>query len=311
MSSYIAERYAGILTKEDTVQLFEMLTEKVQGNKSKAARLCDLTGKTTYDWVKAKYVKLATRQKVLAASLNIDFLYTVDYLVKRSNDRATDILRTLLGAIFDQAVLTESAEVFGDALARFLELRRQYGGLIRDQIEDEFSDMMDTLREKGSQLSVQVPEETIDELTARELLDAIPTIGQAYAIDPQKARTLARTMNLPEGLIQILESTFERIRPSFVDTEANEEQIFISIPFSFDFYEGSCEYYMLNKRRNINVGMEPQRLHASALQKVYRDTNLIIDTSGIASQAFPPISQWHISTPKERKGDVVWTYPRI
>ena len=53
MYGYIAESYAGVLTRGDVVQLFDGFTMNLGGNRSEAARRCGLTGKTTYDWKEA------------------------------------------------------------------------------------------------------------------------------------------------------------------------------------------------------------------------------------------------------------------
>ena len=211
MPTYIADRYAGILTKEDVGQLFDALTEKLHGNRSEAARQCGLTGKATYDWERAGYVKLTTKRKVLDACLRMDFLGTVEYLLKRSSERTVDVLRTILSTIYAEAIETNSKEQFIILLDRFDALRTEYRGLINDRIMDEVTDMLSMLRQKAPELEVPVPPKSIEDVPAKELLEVFPLIGDMYLSDPQGARVVAKTLDLPLESIEMLWSTFEKL----------------------------------------------------------------------------------------------------
>ena len=185
MPTYIVERYAGILTKEDITQLFNALTSNLHGNRSEAARQCGLTGKATYDWEKAHYVKLTTKRKVLETCLRLDFLGTVEYLLKRSSERTIDVLRAILSTIHAEAIETNSKEQFITLLDKFNILRTQYRGLINDRIMDEAADMLWMLRQKAQELEVPVPPKSIEDISAKELLEVLPLIGDMYLKNPQ------------------------------------------------------------------------------------------------------------------------------
>lgn len=214
MPSYIADRYAATLTTEDTASLFDALTDKLHGNRSEAARQCDLTGKTTYDWEKASYVKINTRRKVLEACLRIDFLSTVEYLLKRSNERATDILRTVLSTIYAEAVETRSAEEFAVLLERFETLTSEYRGLVYDKIKDEVTDMLWTLKQRAQELKVSARQKSIDDISARELLQFLPLLAEMYLSRPKEAPMIAETLDFPRESIEMLWPTFEKLRPA-------------------------------------------------------------------------------------------------
>lgn len=213
MPTYIAERYAGILTKEDVDQLFNSLTSKLHGNRSEAARQCGLTGKATYDWEKARYVKLTTKRKVLETCLRIDFLGTVGYLLKRSSERTVDVLRTILSSIYNEAIETNSKEQIILLLDKFNTLRTQYRGLINDRIMDEVADMLWMLRQKAQELEVPVPPKSIEDISAKELLEVLPLIGDMYLKNPQGAPAIAKTLNLPPQSIEMLLPTFAKLHP--------------------------------------------------------------------------------------------------
>lgn len=212
LPSYITDRYAGILTKEDIGQLFHKLTDSLQGNRSEAARQCGLTGKATYDWEKAAYLKLGTKRKVLEACLRTDFLNTIEYLLSRSSERTIDVLRTILLTMYAEAIETVSKEQFIHLINRFETLRIQYRGLIKDRIIDEVTDMLLMLRQKALELEVQIPKKSIDDISAKELLDLFPLISEMYLNNPQRVDYIANTLDFPLESIEMLLPTFKKLQ---------------------------------------------------------------------------------------------------
>lgn len=255
MPSYIVEKYAGILTKEDISQLFGALAEELQGNRSEAARQCGLTGKATYDWEKVTYIKLETKQKVLAACLRTDFLGTVEYLLRRSNDRTVDILRTILSAVYTEAMETNSRDQFRILLDRFNLLRNKHRGLIKDQIEDEAADMVWYMGQKASELGIPQPEKSLEDVSLTEWLEAFPVIVEAYVEEPQQAYTLAKTLDLPEKSIEILWPSFEKLRPGRLTTRA--EPFFSNKIRATERWEWVCG-------RGITLSEEPSPFYLPA-----------------------------------------------
>lgn len=213
MSEYIVNRYAGILTKEDVRQMFDALTERWGGNQSEATRQCSLPHKTPYDWEKAGYLKLDTKRKVLDACLRTDFISTLDYLLKRSTDRTVDILLTILSAIYARAMECNSNEQFVDLLDRFGNLRAANRGSISDHIDDEVNDMLWLLREKAEEFNVPLPQRSIEDLSARELLDALPLMSDMYLNNPQEASVGAEMLDFPRDTMVRLWSTFQKLHP--------------------------------------------------------------------------------------------------
>ena len=219
--SYITQKYAGILTKEDVLQLFQKMTEKLSGNRSEAVRRCGLTGKATYDWEKTKYVKLETKQKVLEACLGTDFLTATEYLLDRSNDRTVDILRSFLSKIYMEAIETESKDQFKILLEKYDVSRKKHRGLIKDQIEDEVADMSWLMRQKASELDLPVPEKTIEEISLKEWLEVFPVIVDSYVKDPREAHLMAETLGLPKKSIEIVWPSLEKLKSVKLTTQVS------------------------------------------------------------------------------------------
>jgi len=209
LSSYIVEKCAGILAEEDLKELFDILTEKLEGNRSESARRCGLTGKATYDWERARYVKLVTKRKVLKACLETNFLGTVEYLLNRSSERTGDLLRTVLSTIYADAVEADSREKFIASFDKFEVLRMKYRGFIRDQNEDEVSNMALFLESRALDFGIPLPEKLIDDLSVQELLGKIELIGHVYVESPTKAERFAsETLGLPKETLKPILQAF-------------------------------------------------------------------------------------------------------
>lgn len=212
LDNYIADKYARILTKENVSELFDTLTKRLQGNRSEATRQCGLTGKATYDWEKAGYVKLDTKRKVLEACLRIDFLDTIEYLLSRSSERTVDILRTILSTIYAEAIETDSKEQFGAQLNKFDMLKMKYRGLIRDQIEEEAADMTWLLSKKASELQIPLRQRLIKDFSTQELLESIRLTGDIYTENPTEAERFAKEdLNLPTETLRIILPIFREL----------------------------------------------------------------------------------------------------
>lgn len=243
LQSYITEKYAGILTREDVGNLFSRLTSKLGGNRSESARQSNLTIKATYDWEKTRYIKLKTKAKVLDACLRMDFLNTVEYLLERSSDRTVDVLRTIMSFMFNEAMETKSSEKFAILMQRFVSIRKAHQGLIYDEIKDEVTDMMSLIKQKSLELEVAPPEKSIEALSLEEWLDLFPTIVDTYIGNPQAAQTLAKTLDLPTEAVDVLMENLEKLRPPRYTTQTERQpgRIYIRKTVEFGWEEIGSE----------------------------------------------------------------------
>jgi len=224
MYEYITDSFAGILTKGDVVVLFNELIEHYKENRSRAARKVGVTPATTYGWEHAKYIKHGTKKKVLKALLECRHLIALEYLLNRTNDRQTDILRTMLMSLHNEAVTTDTQERFREAYRNFEEVRRHFRGTIRDHIEEEVAEMIHSIEERALELGVPISEPSIDDLTAKDLVDTLPLIMIEYRNNQRNPTEAARNLRLPENSIQTFWNTFNSMRttkPLERDTESH------------------------------------------------------------------------------------------
>ncbi len=210
MSLYIADTYAPLLSEEDVSILFNLLAKKLNNNRSRAARTCGLTGKATYDWERTSYVKLGTKKKVLEASLRENFLCTMQYLLNMSNERNQDLLQNILSSLYADAQEATTPDCFKQALAQFDTIRQHNLGKIRDGLQAEVTDMTQSLQNKAAELGVSVPQKSIEEFSAAEILRIFAIIGQTYSKDPAEAEVLAqKTIQLPSNVAKPILHTFK------------------------------------------------------------------------------------------------------
>lgn len=240
MTIYIADKYAGMLTEEDVANLFNLLVAKLDNNRSKAARRCGLTGKATYDWEEAAYVKLGTKKKVLNTALGETFLETIEYLLGRSATRSLDLLRTILSTLYANAIEALSAEDFETALNKFEAIRIRYQGMIKDGIQDEVTDMSSLLRKKALNSGVPLGTKTISEFSAEELVDAIQIVGHLYIENPSEAELFAvRDLGFPADTLKPVIETFRNLcfarqaQTSAMTERKVEQESAIAIPKLF------------------------------------------------------------------------------
>ena len=212
MNKYITDKYAGMLTEEDVAFLFNSLAKELGDNRSEAARQCGVTGKATYDWDEAAYVKLGTKKKVLSASLRSNFLGTAEYLFNRSTDRSVDLLRTILSTLYANALEAASIDDFKTAFAKFESIRTRHLGMIRDGIQNEVTDMTTFLKDKAKELEVPISAKRINEFSAEETLNAIQLIGHVYSENPIQAEVFAKQdVGIPEDFLKPVIETFRNL----------------------------------------------------------------------------------------------------
>jgi hypothetical protein len=212
LKSYITDKYAGMLTEDDVANLFNLLVAELGGNRSEAARQCGVTGKATYDWEGAAYVKLGTKEKVLEASLKTNFLATIEYLLNQSTDRNLDLLRTILGTFYANTLESTSQDDFKSGVEKFEAIRTRHRGLIRDGIYNEVTDMETSLRDKAEELGLTLQPRAINELSAEELINAIQLVGHIYVENPAQAETLAvKEIGLPLDAVKPIITTFQNL----------------------------------------------------------------------------------------------------
>jgi len=138
----LVEKYAHMLTMRDFIGLYKKLEETV-GSRSLTARKCGIERRTIYGWDTTKEIRLKTRERILSVLIEDLTEETLDFLTKRSAESSADVLRTYLSSLYEKAMMEETSnQEFGRLSSKFDQVRRQYEGLIDENLQPEISTMM-------------------------------------------------------------------------------------------------------------------------------------------------------------------------
>ena len=228
--TYLAERYAYLLSKEDSLELFHKLEEAYKGNLSEACRKCGIQRKTYYDWTKAKNLRLSTNKKILKALIETKPEETLDFLLTLSKEIAVELLSMNLAQAYATA-MTEAIDPrsFVDSIKKFDKIKRENIGLIWN-IEEEIGDMTYHLREKARTLHVPLAAESIDVVKPSHILDMIPavfdTIRRRGFVAPSQ---LAMELKAPEELVKTMFGATRILIYGVTPTEATQTEPCIKI----------------------------------------------------------------------------------
>ena len=224
MASHLAQKYAHLLTKEDTKQLFKTL-EKNYGSIQNAALKCGIQRKTVYDWQKTADVKLTTKTKILEAAITTRPDYTLRFLLERSEERASEILYVMLTRFFERATTQGLDQRTFVAIAKKFELlRKRHAGLIFGHLEEEIGDMSQLIRERCESLQVSLPPVAIETMKSAQILEILPTIVKSL---PEKGTLvghleIAEKFNVPIELVKVSSTISQITRAPYVERKKSE-----------------------------------------------------------------------------------------
>ena len=224
MTNYLAQKYAYLLTKEDTQHLFNTLA-KVYGSIKNAALKCGIQRKTVYDWPRTADIRLITKTKILEASIKTKSDYTLRFLLERSEERTSEILYVMLTRFFERAMTPElDRRTFSALSKKFERLRKRHAGLIFEHLEEDVSDMSHLLHEKAENLQVSLPPPAIETMKSTQILELLPTIIKSL---PEKETPagypeLSAKFNVPLELVEVSSTISQIARAPYVERQKSE-----------------------------------------------------------------------------------------
>lgn len=158
----LSKNNAELLTKKDTVELFNRLRD-VYGGKKIAAERINVNRKTADNWEKGivKDITTNNKEKVLSGFIRENPITALEYLTEKSVNRSSLLLYELLTEINEEIMETDDEERASFLLNRFFEDIDKFGKPITKLIEEEINDMVIELSEKiESNYKEPVEEET-------------------------------------------------------------------------------------------------------------------------------------------------------
>ena len=187
---------------DNVIQLFKRLEETV-GNTSKAAEICGLERKTIYGWEEAGEIKLKTKKKILAALIEYLTEETLDFIVQRSAEASTDVLRIYLTALYEKAmdINTAKNEILR-LISRYNLIKQKYAGLIVNYLEFEVGNMLHNIQERANELGIHFVPSPNDIVRLEEFSLLIPNLIKTISTSPYTPDSeIAKTFNVSQGFI--------------------------------------------------------------------------------------------------------------
>lgn len=206
MPTYIAKRYASLLTKYDTKTLFTWLNE-TYGSISKAAEVAEIQRKTIYDWESStEDIRLETKTKILEQNLKVNEKRTLEFLIRKTDNDLKEVLQHYIRNVFEKVMNTNSTKQFLEYAMIFREIQTKHRGAIFDGIPDDLIKLNQAVFNKAKDLGIELAKLPIH-LTPPEILT-------------EKVVTFLKVLETGKLTIDEMKNSFD-LNPEFIDDCCN------------------------------------------------------------------------------------------
>jgi len=143
----IAKNNAELLTKRDTLALFNKIAEEL-GSISNACDFVKIERKTYYNWkLNVKTITTENKTKVLCSALRLNTIDTLDFLTEKSFKRTSRLFYTTLSTIYGKILDSEDLNEKKLLCDKFLKIMNKYSEPITQSLEIEINDMLANIRD--------------------------------------------------------------------------------------------------------------------------------------------------------------------
>ena len=176
MEKTLASEYAHLLNRGDVVRLFSRLEKET--NRSKAARICGLGRRTTYDWDGIGEPLYRTKYKVLEALLARKYEQTLVYLLERSNKNSKNIIHYLLKNIYELAMEeTIQRSVFEETVQKFDQIVVKYSEIIKGAAAEEMEEMRMNLCQRAIDFQIEMEPLPLSTMSSEDVMSTITMLA--------------------------------------------------------------------------------------------------------------------------------------
>ena len=142
----IAKNNAELLTKRDTLALFNKIAEEL-GSISNACDFVRIERKTYYNWKEnVKTITTENKTKVLCSALRLNTVDTLGFLTEKSFKRTSRLLYTTLSTIYGKILDSEDLNEKKLLCDKFINILNKYSEPITQSLEIEINDMLANIR---------------------------------------------------------------------------------------------------------------------------------------------------------------------
>ncbi|MFO7968238.1 MAG: hypothetical protein R6U44_11630 [Archaeoglobaceae archaeon] len=194
----LSKNNAELLTKKDTVELFNRLRDAYGGKKIAAERI-NVNRKTADNWEKGivKDITTNNKEKVLSGFIRDNPINALEYLTEKSVNRSSLLLYELLTEINEEIMETTDEGRASFLLTRFFEDIDKFSKPITKLIEEEINDMVIELSEKTS-LNHKEP---VGEETSSDIIVAYD-LSKTFKPDEEKLKAERKEFKQKEEVVE-------------------------------------------------------------------------------------------------------------
>jgi hypothetical protein len=232
MQDYV-DKYASLLNGRDVTILFNHLKEIT--SRSEAARLCDLERRTTFYWNDDREVRLFTKQKLLLAILEKDFLFTLRYLCERAFEVSSQTISLYLETLYENAMDPDlNSTEFEKLASEFRAIRIKYSPIINTTMTPTISYIFENLKKRSADLRIDFPSLPLSTMAGKDVVDILPHLIKRVpmSLNNNDLDQFAENFNINRELIKFasdikieLFSTFPKHLALIEDSAYNPYQL--------------------------------------------------------------------------------------
>ena len=213
MPSYIAKRYAPLLTKYDIQMLFRWLTDAF-GSIAKAAEVTKVQRKTIYDWdTSTEDVRLETKIKVLEQSIKLDENRTLEFLIRKTDNDLKEALQHYLRYLIENAMKTDLKEDFLKYSSLFHDIQRTHRGAVFDNRPEDIREMNEALTAKAKEFQVDIAEPSVHLIPPEILAEKIIALLKILETTKFTIEEMKKSFDLPSELIDNIGKAINYLGP--------------------------------------------------------------------------------------------------
>lgn len=214
--SYLADRYAEVLTKYDVQTLFGWLTE-YYGNLSAASDALGIQRKTVYDWDKnSDDVRTITKRKILDATLKCDSERTTLFLLEKMYGDLNELLARHVSLTHRKIMQSSDPSELSKHLAAFRDLLGKHGTILFDSDEDKMNHLIDEINKKCLVFKLSPIERSIRNIPPESLAQRFSALLEVLRDKRLSRHDIIASFDLPRDFTESICNIYGYIGPQIV-----------------------------------------------------------------------------------------------
>jgi transcriptional regulator with XRE-family HTH domain len=231
--SYLADRYAEILTKYDVQTLFGSL-EHFYGNLSAASDALGIQRKTVYDWEKnSEDVRISTKRKILDASLKCHLERTILFLLEKMGGDLNELLERHVSLTYRKIMQSSQPGELSRHLDAFRDLLDKHGTTLFESDEERMNHLIDEINKRAITFNLHPIERSIKNIPSESLAEKFSELLEIMRDKKLSRSEIIASFGLPPHFAESVCNIYGYIGPqvvSFGDYNRPQPESLSSVP---------------------------------------------------------------------------------